>query len=84
MTNDLDKAEEFLGEYDCSLLNIFGVARTVKVGWKRTHSPFGGFGILNFAIEQLIERHNLLLQHYNTATPLSAKTVHHSNISSYN
>ena len=73
MINDLEEAEEFLGEHDCSLLNIFGIARTVKVGWRRIHSTFGGFGIFNFATEQLIERLNLFLQHYNTSTPLSAK-----------
>ena len=73
MTNGLDGTEEFLREHDRSLLNIFGVSRTVKVGWRRIHSTFGGFVILDFATEQLIERLNLLLQRCNTATPLSAK-----------
>ena len=73
MTNALDEAEDFLGEHDRSLLNISGIARTVKVGWRRIHSTFGGFGIYNFATEQLIERLNLLLQRYNTSTQLSAK-----------
>ena len=47
MTNDLEEAEEFLGEHDCSLLNLFGVVRTVKVGWRRIHSTFEG---LSFSI----------------------------------
>ena len=51
MTNGLDEAEDFLGEHDNSLLNIFGIARTVKVGWRRIHSTFGGFVIYNFATE---------------------------------
>ena len=61
MTTNLYEAEDFLREHNRSLLNIFGIARTVKVGWRRIHSTFGGFGIYNFATEQLIERLNLLL-----------------------
>ena len=73
MTNDLKEVKEFLCEYDFSLLNFFGVAGIVKVGWRRIHSTFGGFGIFNFATKQLIERLDLLLRHYNMSTPLSAK-----------
>ena len=73
MTNDMEEAEELLDEFDYGLLNILGIARTVKKGWRKLHSTFGGFGIMNLATEQLIERLNLLLQHYNTATPISDK-----------
>ena len=73
MTNDMEEAEELLDEFDYGLLNILGIARTVKKGWRKLHSTFGGFGIMNLATEQLIERLNLLPQHYNTATPTSDK-----------
>ena len=53
MTNDMEEVEELLDEYDFGFLNIFlGIARTVKVGWRKIHSTFGGFGILNLATEQ--------------------------------
>ena len=76
-TNDMEEAEELLNEFDCGLLNILGIARTVKVGWRKLHSTFGGFKIMNLATEQLIERLNLLLQHYNTATPSSSPSSIH-------
>ena len=62
-----------MDEFDCGLFNILGIARTVKVGRRKLHSTFGGFGIMNLATEQLTERLNLLLQHYSTATPISDK-----------
>ena len=55
------------------MLNVLGIASTVKNGWKRIHSTFGGFGLFSFATEQLTERLNLLLQHYNTGSSLSKK-----------
>ena len=58
---------------DYRMLNILGIASTVKKGWRRIHSIFGGFGLFSFANEQLVERLNLLLQHYNTGTSLSKK-----------
>ena len=73
MTNNMGEAEHLLNEFDYGLLNILSIARTVKVGWRKIHAKLGGFGILNLATEQLVERLNLLLQHYNTTTPLSAK-----------
>ena len=73
MTNDMKEAEELLDDRDFSLLNILGVARTAKKGWRKLHTTFGGFGFRNFATEHLIERLNLLLQHYNTYTPMSDK-----------
>ena len=55
------------------MLNVLGIASTVKKGWRRIHSAFGGFGLFSFATKQLIERLNLLLQHYNTGSSLSKK-----------
>ena len=49
MTNDMEEAEELLDEFDYGLLNILGIARTVKTGWRKLHSTFGGFGIMNLA-----------------------------------
>ena len=73
MTNDMEEAEELLDDHDFDLLNILGIDRTVKKGWRKLHTTFGGFGFRNLATEQLIERLNLLLQHYNTCSPISDK-----------
>ena len=61
MTNDLEEVEEVLEEHDRIMLNILGVARTAKVGWRKLHSTVGSFGIFSFATEQLTERLDLLL-----------------------
>ena len=37
------------------------------------HITFGALGIRNLATERLIGRLNMLLQHYNTSTPISDK-----------
>ena len=58
---------------DYKLLNILVIASTVKKDWRRIRSTFGGFGLYNFATRQPIQRINLLLEHYNTATPLNGK-----------
>jgi hypothetical protein len=73
MTNDLEEAEEFLDKTDHRMLNVLGIARAVKKGWRRIHSTFVGFGLFTFVTEQLIERLNLLLQHYNTGSSISKK-----------
>ena len=73
MTNDFAEAEEVLDKTDYQLLNVLGIASTVKKGWQRIHSTFGRFGLFRFATKQLIERLNLLLQHYNTGSSLSKK-----------
>ena len=73
MTNELEKAQEVLANLDYEMLPILGIARTIKTGWRRLHTTFGGFGLLNFPTEQLICRLNLLLQHYHTSSMLSRK-----------
>ena len=55
------------------MMNILGVALTIKTGWRKLHSTFGGIGLYNFVTEQLIERLYLLLQHYRTNSALSKK-----------
>ena len=70
----MEETEELLDEHDYNLLlNILGITKTVKKGWRKLHTPFGGFGFRNLATEQLIERLNMLLQHCNTFTPISNK-----------
>ena len=69
----MEEAKELLDDHDYNLLNILGIARTAKKGWRKLHTTFGGFGLRNLATEQLIERLNLLLQHYNTCSPVSDK-----------
>ena len=52
----MEEAEELLDEFSHGLLNILSIARKMKVGWRKLHSTFGGFGIMNLATEQLIEK----------------------------
>ena len=73
MTNELEKSQEVLTNLDYEILPILGIARTIKRGWRRLHTTFGGFGLLNFPTEQLICRLNLLLQHYHTSSMLIQK-----------
>ena len=73
MTNDLEEVEEFLSKRERLILNILGVASTIKKGWRKLHFTFGGIGLYNFATEQLIERLNLLLQHYRSGSSLGKK-----------
>ena len=49
MTNDMEEAEELLDVHDYNLLNILGIARTVKKGWRKLRITFGGFGFRNLA-----------------------------------
>ena len=51
MTNDLKEAEEVLNGTDYIMLNILGISRTVKKGWREFLSTFGGVGLLSFAME---------------------------------
>ena len=55
------------------MLNVVGVARSVTKGLHCLHTTFGGFGLFNLPIEQLICRVNMLMQHYHTSTNLSWK-----------
>lgn len=55
------------------MMNVLGVASTVKRGWRKLHLTFGGLGLYSLVTEQLIECLNLLLQHYKTSSPLSRK-----------
>ncbi len=52
---------------------MVGVAHNITKGLHRLHTPFGGFGLFNLPVEQLIYRVNMLMQHYHTSTNLSRK-----------
>ena len=73
MTNDSDVLEHLFDKIDYSMMNIFGVASTIKKGFRKLHSMFGGIGLFRLEDEQLIERLNLLLQHYMTGSTISKR-----------
>ena len=73
MTNDVEAAIDCFENLDYEMLNVLGVAKTVKAGWRRLHHTFGGFGLFNLPTEQLICRLNLLVQHYDTSSIVSRK-----------
>jgi hypothetical protein len=73
MTNDLEAADNLLNKEDYRMLNVLGVVRTVPTGLRRLHTSFGGFGLFNLPVEQMICRVNMLMQHYHTSTNVSKK-----------
>ena len=73
MTNDIEEADILLDKQDHETMNCLGIASTIKKGWRKLHSTFGGVGLFNFIDEQLIERLNLLQQHYENGSLLSKK-----------
>ena len=73
MTNDLEAADNLLYKEDYKMLNVLGVVRSVSTGLRRLHTSFGGFGLYNLPVEQMICRVNMLTQHYHTSTNVSKK-----------
>jgi hypothetical protein len=73
MTNDLEVADNLLYEEDYRKLNVVGVACRITKGLHCLHTTFGGFGLFNLPVKQLICRVNMLMQHYHTSTNLSRK-----------
>ena len=73
LTNDLASAEKCLQSMEFKLLPHLGVNRHIKRGWRRTHQTFGGIGLLNLPIEQVICRINIFMQHYDTPSSLGHK-----------
>ena len=63
MTNDLEADDSLLQGKDYRMLNVLGVARSVTKGLRRLHTTFGGFGLFNLPVEQLICRVNMLMKH---------------------
>jgi hypothetical protein len=73
MINDIKPANKLLDKEDYRTLNILGVVRTVRRGLRKLHTMFGGFGLFNLAMEQLISRINMFFQHYHTPSNISKK-----------
>ena len=67
------KTNNALATLDYEILPVLGIACMIKWGWRRLHTTFGGFRLLNFPTEQLIGRPNLFLQYYHTSSKLSQK-----------
>ena len=73
MTSNLEAADSLLHGKDYRMLNVLGVARNVTKELRRLHTAFGGFGLFNLPVEQLISCVNMLMQHYHTSSNLSRK-----------
>jgi hypothetical protein len=56
-------------EDDPDTVNVCSVTK----GLRRLHTSFGGFGLFNLPVEQLICQVSMLMQHYHTSTNLSRK-----------
>jgi hypothetical protein len=54
MTNDLEVADNLFHEEDYRTLNVVGVARSITKGLRHLHMAFGGFGLFNLPVNQLI------------------------------
>ena len=73
MTNNFEAADTLLHKEDYKMLNVLGVVRSVSTGLRRLHMSFGGFGLYNLPVEQMICCINMLMQHYHTSTKVSKK-----------
>jgi hypothetical protein len=54
MTNNQEVADKLLHNNNYKMLNVFSVFHNVAKGLHRLHMTFGGFGLFNLPIEQLI------------------------------
>ncbi len=54
MTNDLKVTNNLLHKEDYRMLNVIGVVRSMTKGLQWLHTSFGGFGLFNLPVEQLI------------------------------
>ena len=75
LSNTLEEGENTFKEIDYKLLPSLGICRNIGKEWRRLHPTFGGFGLVNFNTEQLIERVNLFMQHYGDNTILGKKLL---------
>jgi hypothetical protein len=73
MTNDLKVADSLLHDEEYRILNVLGMIRSITKGLHCLHTTFGGFGLFNLPVEQLICQVDMLMQHYHTSTNLSRK-----------
>ncbi len=79
-TNNLEVTDNLLHKEDYRMLNVLGVVRSMTKDLHWRHMSFGGFGLFNLPVEQLIGRVNMLMQHYHTSTNLSRKLMPRSDI----
>jgi hypothetical protein len=54
MTNNLEPAKKLLDSTNYKTLNVLGVMRNVTRGLWKLHTTFGGFGLFDLPMEQLI------------------------------
>ncbi len=73
MTNDLEVVDSLLHNEEYRISYVLGVVHSITKGLHHLHKTFGGFGLINLPVEQLIRRVNMLMQHYHTSTNLSRK-----------
>jgi hypothetical protein len=66
-------ADSLLHNEEYRILNVLGMVRSITKGLRRLHMTFGGFGLFNLPVKQLICQVNMLMQHYHTSTYLSRK-----------
>jgi hypothetical protein len=69
MTNNMKPASTLLDNVDYKTLKVFSILlRNVTKGLRRLHTTFGGFGLFNLPMEQLISYVNMFFQHYHVST----------------
>ena len=76
MTNNVEDSKNLLDKWDCETLNVLVFSSTIKKGWRKPLPNFGGVRIFDFNTEHLIERLNLLLQHYRSGSAIGKKLDH--------
>lgn len=64
---------QLLHRLEYRALPLLGVNRSIKYEWHTIPRVFGGIGLCNLAVEQMIGWSNMLLQHYGSPTTLGLK-----------
>ncbi len=67
------QVDTLLQQLDNRALPLLGVNRAIKREWRNIPRAFGGIGLFNLAVEQMIGWANMLLQHYGTPTTVGDK-----------
>jgi hypothetical protein len=73
ITNYTEPAAKLLDDVDYRNLNVLCILHHVTKGLRKIHTTFGGFGMFDLSMEQLISRVNMFFQHYHVSTNLSKK-----------
>ncbi len=73
LANGKDMLDSILHKLEFKMLLFIVVNQHMKVEWRHLGREFGGIGLFNLAIEQLIGWIKIMLQHFHTATTLSQK-----------